>query len=262
MSRVTRDGTPVRIRPERGGLDQGSRLRGGANQVAGHGVCRDSATAVGKRHRRNEEIAMAGKRIVTTVLVALGAGLLGWGGRTRRPAPGRRRCSTRAAGTASGRPGRRTCSRPCWTPTCRRRCPTARSAPPRGRRTSSCRSRSAAGRCRRGTRRCTAGAYLDTALDGVAQTQMYQSAPGVAVPTTPQTWTWDATSTSTVSASALGHHAFTVTGLTVTVAFQDAGGNDVLATSATCVLDPATPRPTRSSTPTTWSRRPRPRPWR
>ena len=31
------------------------------------------------------------------------------------------------------------------------------------------------------------GAYLDTALDGVAQPQMYQSAPGVAVPTTPQT---------------------------------------------------------------------------
>ena len=76
---------------------------------------------------------------------------MGWS--HRPPAPGRRRCSTRATGRASGR-RRRTRSRPCWTPTCRRRCPTARSALFRGRPTSSCRRNSAAGRCRRATRRC------------------------------------------------------------------------------------------------------------
>lgn len=92
-----------------------------------------------------------------------------------------------------------------------------------------------------GYRRVSAGAFVDVAVDGAAQPQMYHAAPGVDVPATPQTWTWDATSTTTVSASSLGHHAVSITGLTVTVAFQDAGGNNVLATSASCVLDPATP---------------------
>ena len=92
-----------------------------------------------------------------------------------------------------------------------------------------------------GYRRVSAGAFVDLAVDGVAQPQTYQAAPGVDVPATPQTWTWDVTSSPTVWASSLGHHAVNITGLTITVAFQDSGGNNVLATSASCVLDPATP---------------------
>ena len=85
-----------------------------------------------------------------------------------------------------------------------------------------------------------ASAWVDSAVDGVARPQMYQAAPGVAVPATPQTWTWDAISSTTVSASSLGQEALTVTGLTISAAFQKDGVNALLA-SATCLLDAATP---------------------
>ena len=171
-----------------------------------------------------------------TALVALGAGLLrGWS--HRPPAPGRRRCSTRAAGS-SGRTPPYTFAAVLDTDV-PATLPYGPQRTTRGRPISSCRGfRSWA--VSQGYKTVYAGEYLDTALDGVAQPQMYQSAPGSVIPTTPQTYTWTATSTSTVSASALGHHAFSVTGLTITVAFQDAGGNNILATSATCaLLDPA-----------------------
>jgi hypothetical protein len=86
-----------------------------------------------------------------------------------------------------------------------------------------------------------AGVRLGTAVDGVAQPEMYQPTRALTIPTGPQTWTWDPTPTaSTVTAGTLGQHSLSVTSLGITVAFSDASGPR-LATSATCVLDPATP---------------------
>lgn len=86
-----------------------------------------------------------------------------------------------------------------------------------------------------------AGARLGTALDGVAQPTQYQTTPGLPVPATTGPWTWATNPVTTVvAASNVGHHAFTVTSLEVTVAFLQ-GSTPKLATSATCVLDPGTP---------------------
>jgi hypothetical protein len=86
-----------------------------------------------------------------------------------------------------------------------------------------------------------AGARTQTALDGVAQPVLYQSTPGLAVPATAGSWTWNTIpATTQVPAASPGRHTFTFTGLEVTVAFHDANGPR-LATTGTCVLDPAVP---------------------
>lgn len=86
-----------------------------------------------------------------------------------------------------------------------------------------------------------AGARTQTALDGVAQPPLNESTAGMAVPATTGAWTWNSIlATTDVSAPTSGRHAFTFTGLELTVAFHDANGPR-LATTATCVLDPAVP---------------------
>jgi len=86
-----------------------------------------------------------------------------------------------------------------------------------------------------------AGARTTTALDGVAQPLLNESTAGLAVPATAGPWTWNVKpATTEVSATTSGRHTFTFTGLELTVAFHDANGPR-LATTATCVLDPAVP---------------------
>lgn len=86
------------------------------------------------------------------------------------------------------------------------------------------------------------GARTVTALDGVAQPLLdQQDALGLAVPATAGPWTWTLPSVTTkVPATTSGKHTFTFTKLDLSVAFHDASGPK-LATSATCVLDPAVP---------------------
>ena len=85
-----------------------------------------------------------------------------------------------------------------------------------------------------------AGVRLATAVDGNGQPEIYQPVPATGVPKT-SFWAWQTAPTSTVVAvPSLGQHALTVQTLGVTVAFSDAAGPR-LATSATCVLAPATP---------------------
>lgn len=87
-----------------------------------------------------------------------------------------------------------------------------------------------------------AGARTLTALDGVPQPVLdQQDTLGLAVPATAGPWTWKVPTTTTkVPATTSGPHTFTFTRLELTVAFHDASGPR-LATSATCVLDPAVP---------------------
>jgi hypothetical protein len=86
-----------------------------------------------------------------------------------------------------------------------------------------------------------AGAQSQTALDGVAQPLLNESTGGMAVPATAGAWTWTSIlATTDVPALSSGRHAFTFTGLDISVAFHDASGPR-LFTTATCVLDPAVP---------------------
>ena len=110
MCRETRDETPVRVRPERGELDQGSRLRGGRTKspvTASVGTVRQQSVATpterGDRDGRQEDRHHRSGRVGSW------AARLGWS--PRRRAPGRRRCSTRAAGSGDGGLVVRVCGR-------------------------------------------------------------------------------------------------------------------------------------------------------
>lgn len=85
-----------------------------------------------------------------------------------------------------------------------------------------------------------AGVRLGTTVDGTRQEEIYQPVPVMGVPTT-SFWAWEtAPASRVVTAPSLGRHTLAVEALSVTAAFSDAAGPR-LATSATCVLDPATP---------------------
>jgi hypothetical protein len=86
-----------------------------------------------------------------------------------------------------------------------------------------------------------AGVEMQTALDGLTQPPLHSSTPGMTVPAAAGAWTWNTSPVTTqVPAASAGRHAFTFTGLEITVAFYDANGPR-WATTGTCVLDPGVP---------------------
>jgi hypothetical protein len=89
-----------------------------------------------------------------------------------------------------------------------------------------------------------AGANTTAALDGVPQAPVNQASSAMPVPSVAGAWTWSLKSTAytntQVPAASSGPHSFTFTKLDLTVAFQTGNVNSYL-TSASCVLDPATP---------------------
>ena len=93
----------------------------------------------------------------------------------------------------------------------------------------------------RGFTTLVAGTWTTVTLDGVAQPRVDQQTPYMPVPATAGAWTWNLNPVTTqVPATSSGPHSLTFTKLEMFVSFQTDGKNSWL-TSATCVLDPATP---------------------
>lgn len=86
------------------------------------------------------------------------------------------------------------------------------------------------------------GAQPGTTLDGTAQQSFYLATSALSVPTTAGPWTWAFNpQTTTVPASAPGHHILSLASLTLVISFYAADGSPRYLTSATCVLDPSVP---------------------